>query len=320
MFQHINLFHISNLFLLQLFQVYLLEGNPGECPVFPIVSARHESCFEKSNCDSESDCKRTERCCENPCGINKCYETKFYSATHEKCPNIVDTNQCEESETLFCYIEDCSRCCQSRSSCNPAPGLLQTVEICKKVMCSQVTCQQRGSECTFVPTEKKTQCVCSKKRCSTKRNYMCVDDRENTRTFINECNLNKTACQQEKDFLVLYKGICTDSKTSGLLSPTTYPRTVSSANRRRENLQGLVPNLCSKKKCASYETCELNWFTNTPYCGCKMTCSLIPHRVCGTDTNWYINECMMRAIACKSKRVVEVDKENKCTHWNAWMY
>ena len=48
--------------------------NPGQCKFFPLVSPRHSSCYEEEECRIDHDCHDYQKCCENPCGILKCYD------------------------------------------------------------------------------------------------------------------------------------------------------------------------------------------------------------------------------------------------------
>ena len=49
--------------------------NPGQCPIFPIVNKHDRACFEEETCKTDHDCQSNQKCCENPCGISKCYRT-----------------------------------------------------------------------------------------------------------------------------------------------------------------------------------------------------------------------------------------------------
>lgn len=199
--------HLLKLYIVVI-NIGFLTSNPGQCPIFPVVGNRHKSCYLKDNCFQDSECKKTQKCCENPCGINRCYEVDQDPLQNiEKCPIINEGIGCQQTKTKFCYANDCNRCCLHKNKCNPASILLTNAETCYDEICSRHKCKQQGEECLVSESNHKPYCICIKK-CISERNYVCATDARNTKTFLNECYMNKEACDQKKTWKLLYKGMC----------------------------------------------------------------------------------------------------------------
>ena len=70
---------------------------------------------------------------------------------------------------------------------------------------------------------------------------------------------------------------------------------------------------CSLIRCSKYAVCN-NAPDGTPTCVCpkKEDCPADVKPVCGTDDNTYINECLMRVIACRKRLKTSIKKQGLC--------
>lgn len=74
----------------------------------------------------------------------------------------------------------------------------------------------------------------------------------------------------------------------------------------------LEPSACVNLNCRYYANCVVNTL-NIANCECPANCSSFERRaICGNDGQTYVNECSMKSVSCKEKRIVSKAYDGEC--------
>lgn len=174
-------------------------------------------------------------------------------------------------------------------------------------LCANVHCKY-GAKCEAGVCE----CPLS---CPTKLEPVCGS---NFQTFVNECELQKTACTGivgiGYPLTLLFYGNCSEGKpvqtsSFGVIAISTTPSSYhressigiggSSSNGREFGMN--KPKLCESIRCDYDALCEIGQ-DGFPRCTCQFSCngtnSNTGGPVCASDLKLYPNECEMKREAC----------------------
>ncbi|EDO40386.1 predicted protein, partial [Nematostella vectensis] len=141
--------------------------------------------------------------------------------------------------------------------------------------CASLRCKS-PSRCQVI--KGKPQCVCRDVReCPSSMDPVCSTTGE---TFITKCHMEVEACTESRSMMVARRGEC---------------------------------DPCSRVKCKEDRHCVVD-MDMKPKCICpsESECPLTVDTVCGTDKSSYLNECVMKARACRKEKSVTVAHRGFC--------
>lgn len=73
---------------------------------------------------------------------------------------------------------------------------------------------------------------------------------------------------------------------------------------------------CDLASCHSFATCEMRNNKATCVCPSERDCPWNVDLICGSDDQSYLNECVMKARACKAGKKVTVKRKGYCGEWS----
>ena len=74
----------------------------------------------------------------------------------------------------------------------------------------------------------------------------------------------------------------------------------------------LEPSACVNLNCRYYASCVVD-SVNVAKCECPANCSTFERRaICGRDGQTYVNECSMKSLSCKEKRIFSKAYDGEC--------
>lgn len=140
----------------------------------------------------------------------------------------------------------------------------------------------------FLVCQNQHSCEC-KFDCPIKLDWICGDD---GKSYLNECELNRTRCESTEVIEVNHKGQCVKNWDD-------------EAGRNRIDE-------CNSIVCGLGTRCKTGGHQERPICVCSNLCPSTTSEVCGSDNVTYQNVCYMKALACKRERDVFIKKTGPC--------
>ncbi|XP_065165794.1 agrin-like isoform X2 [Atheta coriaria] len=148
-------------------------------------------------------------------------------------------------------------------------GKCEVRDPCKERQC------EVGAHCVASPDGRNATCRCIEK-CLETAAPVCGSDGVD---YLNECELQVSACRTKHDVVVRYQGKC-------------------------DPCLGIV--------CSEPEICQLDDHRN-PVCRCGETCPLEFDPVCASDGKTYSNECILKQEGCRARKTLNIIYRGKCS-------
>ncbi|GBO03091.1 Agrin, partial [Araneus ventricosus] len=153
-------------------------------------------------------------------------------------------------------------------------------------LCINVHCKY-GARC------EDGRCVCPTE-CPENYDPVCSSDGT---TYRNECEMRRAACEQTMELSVLIYGECEDVGGSG------------AGSKSPESGSGNSP--CDKDACRFGGICDYD-SDDRLLCVCAFECPPVRAPVCGSDGEFYDNDCKMKEQSCKTQKKIVIVPRNRC--------
>ncbi|XP_054715535.1 agrin-like [Uloborus diversus] len=251
----------------------------------------------------------------NPCKLKReaCEQKSEVIVAHEGLCNTCHAQQCDfyavcESfgggETRCVCPEVCIKVdapvCGSDGVSYPNECELR-VEACKKQQYVAVATKGHCDQCEHVHCKygarcDSGKCVCPS-HCPEMSEFVCASD---GKTYKNECEMKRIACQKKRDISVQFYGTCE------MISEDLEPDDGNQPALRQRKISS-----CQDKQCRYGGICDFN-SEGTPFCVCTFHCPTFKEPACGSDGKMYDNECQMREESCLLQKRIESSPREAC--------
>ncbi|XP_031566740.1 agrin-like [Actinia tenebrosa] len=294
------------------------------------------------SCQDNSDLSvaYSGECLPDPCLAKRCPPYAKCKLLSNNKPTCVCASECQLSYNFVCGTNGktyLSVCALQLESCTTN----QNITVAHDGVCDNVACGSKS--CPPFSVCLSDQCTCPL-YCPPSNITVCGS---NGKTYLNECNLRKEACEMKSNLGVLHQGKCYDpcdalkcqygstcvrhaNKTASCVCPTCNLRYEPVCGNdglsyfseclllRKACLAGTTITVVYRGRCSCPDTncqygsrCEVRE-DGLQVCTCPEKCPLTYDPVCGSNRKTYINLCSLTADACKSKIKLTVSFKGRC--------
>ncbi|XP_070206823.1 agrin-like isoform X2 [Littorina saxatilis] len=256
------------------------------------ITYENECKMRQENCEMKTNVRVKQRAPCYGCGSLKC---EFYAV----CENDGDQPRCVCPTKQSCRRGGDVPVCGSDSQTYQNECQMK-VESCRRkqiiTISSTGSCEKcYGVMCKFGAKCENGVCVCPI-LCSTLREAVCGSDGQ---TYINECEMRKSACLKEMDIEVAQDGDC------DIIS-------IPSGSGASGDDDLTVAEDCDEDACSKYGgRCTVHP-DGAFICACNYYCEAIRSPVCGSDGRTYGNVCQLRSAGCTSKKDIKIVSMDNC--------